>query len=126
MRFFPLVFAFLGLTFPSGLVLYWTLSNLFQVGQQTFLMRAGHIGPEALERRMAEQREKMADKAQQPPKQGFMARMAERAEQAQKQRDQGRRGGGKPPAAGRTAKPKPKPKPPGNPGSSKRPPREES
>jgi YidC/Oxa1 family membrane protein insertase len=126
MRFFPLVFAFLGLTFPSGLVLYWTLSNLFQVGQQTFLMRAGHIGPEALERRMAEQRVKMADKAQQPPKKGFMARMAERAEQTQKQRDQDRRGGGKPPAAGRTAKPKPKPKPPGNPGSSKRPPREES
>jgi YidC/Oxa1 family membrane protein insertase len=126
MRFFPLVFAFLGLTFPSGLVLYWTLSNLFQVGQQTFLMRAGHIGPEALERRMAEQREKMADKSQQPPRQGFMARMAERAEQAQKQRDQGRRGGQKPPQAGAGAKPRPKPKPPGNPGSSKRPPREGS
>jgi YidC/Oxa1 family membrane protein insertase len=127
MRFFPLVFAFLGLTFPSGLVLYWTLSNLFQVGQQTFLMRAGHIGPEALERRMAEQREKLADKAQRPPRQGFMARMAERAEEAQRQRDQGqgRRGGGKPPAGGRSAKQKPKPKPPGNPGSSKRPPRGE-
>jgi YidC/Oxa1 family membrane protein insertase len=91
MRFFPLVFAFLGLTFPSGLVLYWTLSNLFQVGQQTFLMRAGHIGPEALERRMAEQREKLANKAQQPPKLGFMAKMAQRAEEAQKQRDQTQR-----------------------------------
>jgi YidC/Oxa1 family membrane protein insertase len=91
MRFFPLVFAFLGLTFPSGLVLYWTLSNLFQVGQQTFLMRAGHIGPEALERRMAEQREKLANKSQKPPRPGFMARMAERAEEAQKQRDQTQR-----------------------------------
>ena len=52
----PLFFGFIGFTFPAGLVLYWTTSNLFQIGQQTLLLRAGHIGPDALEKRMAEQK----------------------------------------------------------------------
>ena len=41
----------IGFSFPAGLVLYWTVSNLFMIGQQTLLLRAGHIGPDALERR---------------------------------------------------------------------------
>ncbi len=126
MRFFPLMFAFLGLTFPSGLVLYWTLSNLFQVGQQSFLMRAGHIGPDALERRMAEQREKMANKENQPAKQGFMARMTERAEQAQKQRDQNQRRTQpkKPPPKGRSRPRTTKPQRP-RPNKDPKPPKDE-
>ena len=90
MRVMPLMFAFFGLTFPAGLVLYWTTSNLFQIGQQAFLLRAGHIGPDALERRMAEQRERMANK---PEKQGFMARMMERAETAQDKGGKAQTGG---------------------------------
>jgi YidC/Oxa1 family membrane protein insertase len=129
MRFFPLMFAFLGLTFPSGLVLYWTLSNLFQVGQQTFLMRAGHIGPEALERRISEQRAKMADKAQQPPRLGFMARMAERAEEAQKQRERNPRPKNparKPPPRGRRGRPgSQRPQKPPTKGTQPKPPKSE-
>ncbi len=96
MRVMPLMFAFFGLTFPAGLVLYWTTSNVFQIGQQAALLRAGHIGPDALEKRMAEQQERMANK---PAKQGFMARMMERAESAQEQRREmearGKAGSGK-------------------------------
>jgi YidC/Oxa1 family membrane protein insertase len=87
LRIMPVMFGVFGLWFPAALVLYWTLSNSFQIGQQYLLLRAGHIGPEALERRMAENRAR----GDAPAKQGFMARMMERAEDAQKQRDQQRR-----------------------------------
>jgi len=33
-KFLPLVFTFFFLTFPSGLVLYWFVNNLFSIGQQ--------------------------------------------------------------------------------------------
>ena len=45
LKIMPLFFGFIGYTFPTGLVLYWTTSNFFQIGQQTLLLRAGHIGP---------------------------------------------------------------------------------
>jgi YidC/Oxa1 family membrane protein insertase len=101
LKFLPLMFAFFGLSFPAGLVLYWTTSNAFQIGQQTFLLRAGHIGPEALERRMAEQRQKSAN----PTKPGFMARIMQKAESATEEREQ-LRGPRKPtPGSGRTGTP---------------------
>jgi YidC/Oxa1 family membrane protein insertase len=90
LKYMPLMFAFFGLTFPAGLVLYWTTSNAFQIGQQAFLLRAGHIGPDALEKRMAEQRAKA--ESGEPAKKGFMARMMEKAEQAQEQRGAGSEG----------------------------------
>lgn len=80
LRIMPLFFGFIGYSFPAGLVLYWTTSNLFMIGQQTLLLRAGHIGPDALDRRMAEQKAKMAAQADKPQKKGFMASMMERAE----------------------------------------------
>ena len=86
LRVMPLFFGFIGWSFPVGLVLYWTVSNLFMIGQQTLLLRAGHIGPEALERRMAEQKAKMAAQADKPPKKGFMAGMMERADEERKRR----------------------------------------
>ncbi|HXF36965.1 MAG TPA: YidC/Oxa1 family membrane protein insertase [Actinomycetota bacterium] len=46
-RVMPLMFGVFGFTFPAGLVLYWTASNLWQIGQQAFLLKAGHIGPQA-------------------------------------------------------------------------------
>ena len=87
----PLMFGIFGFTFPAGLTLYWTVSNLWQIGQQYALLKAGHIGPDALERRIAEQRTKNADK---PAKQGFMSKMQERAEQARKAQEQKKPGAG--------------------------------
>lgn len=93
LRIMPLFFGFIGWTFPAGLVLYWTVSNLFMLGQQTLLLRAGHMGPEAMERRIAEQKAKMAAQADKPQKKGFMAGMMERAEEERKRRDAGSPGG---------------------------------
>jgi YidC/Oxa1 family membrane protein insertase len=95
----PVMFGVFGLSFPAGLVLYWTVSNLFQMGQQTFLLRAGHIGPQAMERRIAANKAKSETR---PQRTGLMGRMMERAEEAQKERE---RGGGR-------ARPNPKGKGP--------------
>ena len=84
MRIMPLMFAVFGLQVVSGLVVYWTVSNVFQLGQQTFLLRAGHIGPEAIERRIAEQRQRSS--SPEPPKEGLMQRLQRRANDAQKSR----------------------------------------
>ena len=81
LKFMPFMFGIFGFTFPAGLVLYWTVSNGFQIAQQSLLLRAGHIGPDALDRKMAEQRAKNAAKAGQPEKKGFMARMLDQAQQ---------------------------------------------
>jgi YidC/Oxa1 family membrane protein insertase len=43
-RILPLISVFWGFIVPSGVILYWTTSNLVQIGQQYFLLRAGHIG----------------------------------------------------------------------------------
>jgi len=80
----PVMFGVFGLTFAAGLVLYWTMSNAIQIGQQAALLHLGHIGPEAMERRMAESRERAKSA---PVKQGLMQRMQDRAEAAQKARE---------------------------------------
>ena len=87
MKVMPLFFGFIGFTFPAGLVLYWTTSNLFQIGQQTLLLRAGHIGPDALEKRMAEQKERQASRGDAPVKKGIFGSMLERAENERNRRD---------------------------------------
>jgi YidC/Oxa1 family membrane protein insertase len=84
MKFLPLMFAFFGLSFPAGLVLYWTTSNVFQIAQQSFLLRAGHIGPDALEKRMAEQRARQDA----PVPQGFFSRLMDKAQGVQQDRDE--------------------------------------
>ena len=117
-RVMPLMFAFFGLQFPAGLVLYWTVSNGLQVAQQTYLLRAGHIGPEALERRMAEQNQRAAN----PPKRGVMSWMTERAQAVQNQRGKtppkpNPKGDGSTPQ--RKKRPTPGPKKPASGGSSK-------
>jgi YidC/Oxa1 family membrane protein insertase len=93
MKFMPLFFGFIGYTFPAALVLYWTTSNFFQVGQQTILLRAGHIGPDAVDKRMAERREKQANE---PPKEkkGLIAGLLARAEAERQGRE------GNPPKGG--------------------------
>jgi len=39
MRIMPLFFGFIGINFPMGLILYWTTSNAWQVGQQFVLLK---------------------------------------------------------------------------------------
>jgi YidC/Oxa1 family membrane protein insertase len=41
MLFMPVVFTFMFLNLPAGLVLYWTLSNVLQIGQQKYMERVG-------------------------------------------------------------------------------------
>lgn len=43
-RIMPLISIFWGFIVPSGVILYWTTSNLVQIGQQHFLLRAGKTG----------------------------------------------------------------------------------
>ncbi len=89
MKVMPLFFGVIGWTFPAGLVLYWTVSNLFQVGQQTLMLRAGHIGPDALDKRMAEQKAKQEARGDAPAKKGLMSSLLARAEVERKRRDAG-------------------------------------
>lgn len=99
MKYMPLMYGVWGFAFPAGLIVYWTTANAIQIGQQALMLRAGHIGPEALERRMAEQRAKMAANEGKPPRKGVMGWMNEKAEQAQKQQDTTRKQ--QPPKGGR-------------------------
>lgn len=39
MNFMPLFIGYISITFPSGLVLYWVVSNLFQIAQQWWMYR---------------------------------------------------------------------------------------
>jgi YidC/Oxa1 family membrane protein insertase len=41
MLFMPVVFTFMFLNLPAGLVLYWTLSNVLQIAQQKYKERMG-------------------------------------------------------------------------------------
>jgi YidC/Oxa1 family membrane protein insertase len=83
----PLMFGVFGFAFPSGLVLYWTMSNLFQIGQQAVMLRLGHIGPEAMDRRLAQTKAKAAAKGDKP-RSGFMGQLMARADQERKRRTQ--------------------------------------
>jgi YidC/Oxa1 family membrane protein insertase len=80
LKFMPLMFGIFGFTFPAGLVVYWTTSNLWQIGQQAALLRAGHIGPDALERRKQEIANKPAKSG------GMFSGMIARAEEERKRR----------------------------------------
>jgi YidC/Oxa1 family membrane protein insertase len=104
LRIMPVMFGFLGFSFPAGLVLYWTIANVFMIGQQGFLFRAGHIGPEAIERQAAQQRAKQAAAPDTPRKKGWMASMMERAEVERQRRGEetpGGRSSRKPPPGGK-------------------------
>jgi YidC/Oxa1 family membrane protein insertase len=35
----PVVFTFLFLTFPAGLVIYWLFNNILSIGQQYYIMK---------------------------------------------------------------------------------------
>ncbi len=81
----PVMFGIFGFGFPMGLILYWTVSNLFQIGQQAVMLRLGHIGPEAMNRRLTQVQSKASTQPNKP-RGGFMGKMMERAEQERKRR----------------------------------------
>lgn len=47
MKVMPLLFGFFSWNFPTGLVLYFAVSNLFRVGQQSVIMKLGDTSKEA-------------------------------------------------------------------------------
>ncbi len=85
-RIMPLLFGVWGFIFPAGLVVYWTTSNLWQIGQQHFMLKAKQKNDAAAAAGDG--------KAIRPAKRNWFATMMERANQAQAQRTQR-------PAAGR-------------------------
>ena len=86
MKYMPLIYVVWGWAFPAGLILYWTTANGIQIAQQTVMLRAGHIGPDALERAKAEQLRRQQEGG--PKKKGFMSWMSEKAQAAQQQQDE--------------------------------------
>jgi hypothetical protein len=91
----PLISIFWGFIVPSGVILYWTTSNLVQIGQQHFLLRAGGIrepiggdGKRADGTTDGVSKGRPAGQAPARASRGFFASMLERAE-AERTRRQG-------------------------------------
>jgi YidC/Oxa1 family membrane protein insertase len=94
-RIMPLLFGVWGFLFPAGLVVYWTTSNLWQIGQQHFLIKA---------KEKADAAGGEGDgKAARPAKRTWYSAMMDRANQAQAQRSRtrGQLAGGKSTGSGR-------------------------
>jgi YidC/Oxa1 family membrane protein insertase len=111
LRLMPLMFGIFGIFFPSGLVLYWTTSNVWQIGQQYFMLKSRPTA-EMLAARAAEKGNSRGGKK------GFMSSMMERADEERKRRDQATRkpGQSRKPGSGKPGSGKPgsgKPRPPG-------------
>jgi YidC/Oxa1 family membrane protein insertase len=78
LRIMPLMFGVFGFFFPVGLVLYWTVSNGWQIGQQYFMLK---------NRPTAETLTAKADGRKE--RKGFLASMMDRAGEERKRRDVG-------------------------------------
>jgi YidC/Oxa1 family membrane protein insertase len=78
LRIMPLAFGVFGFFFPVGLVLYWTTSNAWQIGQQYFMLK-NRPTAESLAARANGRRERR----------GFMASIMDRANQERTRRDSG-------------------------------------
>lgn len=101
LKIMPIMFGVFGVFFPAGLVVYWTTSNAWQIGQQYFMLKT-----KPTEEALAA----AADGKRRPEKKkGFMASMMERADEQRKRREAS---GGRPGSSTRK---------PGNPGSGSRP-----
>jgi YidC/Oxa1 family membrane protein insertase len=78
LKFMPLMFGVFGIFFPAGLVVYWTTSNAWQIGQQYFMLKTRPTA-ETLAARATDGKDAA-------PKKGFMASMMERAESEREKR----------------------------------------
>jgi YidC/Oxa1 family membrane protein insertase len=99
LKLMPILFGVFGIFFPAGLVLYWTTSNAWQIGQQYYMLRTRPTA-ETLAAAAADGKKRSGDK----DKKGFFASMAERAETQRKKRDETGRPG---PATRKPGTPKP-------------------
>ena len=103
----PIVFGVFGIFFPAGLVLYWTTSNAWQIGQQHFMLKS---------RPTAESLAASAGGKRKAEKKGFMSGMMERAEEQRKLRNQSTPKPGTPkPGTRKPGTPKPGTPKPGRP-----------
>ncbi len=96
----PIMFGVFGIFFPAGLVVYWTTSNAWQIGQQYYMLRTRPTA-EAL---AAAADGKRGDGA---PKKGFISAMMERAQQERQRRDGERKPGTPKPGTPKPGTPKP-------------------
>jgi len=80
-RVMPVMFLFFFWRYPSGMVLYWAMSNVWQIGQQHFLL--GAIKKEQAEGKPTAK----------PRKKGMMQKMMEQAETQRAAQQEGKRGG---------------------------------
>lgn len=83
----PLMFGVFGFTFPSGLVLYWTVSNAWQIGQQYFMLKSRPTAEALTAKAEAARKDGTAKK-------GLMAKLSEQAEQQRRLRGGDGKGGG--------------------------------
>ncbi|HJS26136.1 MAG TPA: YidC/Oxa1 family membrane protein insertase [Actinomycetota bacterium] len=102
----PILFGVFGIFFPAGLVLYWTTSNLWQIGQQHFMLKS-----RPSEEDMTANARSKPQKAE---KKGFMASMMDRAEKERQRRDPGAKPGSGKPGNPKSGTPKPGTKKPGS------------
>jgi YidC/Oxa1 family membrane protein insertase len=107
LRIMPIMFGVFGFFFPAGLVVYWTTSNLWQIGQQYFMLRS---------RPSAEDLAARADGKK--GKKGLMTSLMDRMTDERQRREgpTGKSNGGSKP--GSTNRPSPPPKKPGSGGNS--------
>jgi len=56
----PLVFAFTGVNFPIGVLIYWTTTNLWSMGQQFYVIRRNPTPGSEAERQLKERRARKA------------------------------------------------------------------
>ena len=82
----PIMFGVFGIFFPAGLVLYWTTSNAWQIGQQYFMLKTRPTAEQ-----MAASASSKDPGPDRPQKKGFMSSMMERAEQQRAEREATRR-----------------------------------
>ncbi len=98
----PILFGVFGIFFPAGLVVYWTTSNAWQIGQQYFMLKN-----RPTEETLAE---KARAKPAKPEKKGFMSGMVERAAQERQRREGAqRKSQARRPGTPKPGTPKPKP-----------------
>jgi YidC/Oxa1 family membrane protein insertase len=78
LKILPVMFGVFGIFFPAGLVVYWTTSNLWQIGQQYYMLRTR---PSAEALAAAADGKKGSEK-----RRGLMSSMVDRAEEERKRR----------------------------------------
>ena len=100
LKIMPIMFGVFGIFFPAGLVVYWSTSNAWQIGQQYFMLKS-----RPTEETLAE---KAKAKPSNPEKKGFMSGMVERAAQERQRREGGQgKGGTRKPGTPKPGTPKP-------------------